>query len=103
MTTAQTDTAQAPETGEVKQPGPKPFLRGIAKGDKGYEDTMVLWAHKGDAKTGGHGFVVVGGKREQVNVFFNDRDGKKSISLSHYVSGVDGAEGSWKTLASAIR
>ena len=89
-----TDTNQA----DTKEKGPSPFLRSVSKGaDGAYASTLVLWAHAEGAKTAMHGFVVTD-KQEQAIGFFNDKDGKKSIALKSFVEGVDGAEGTWKTL-----
>ena len=96
MTNAtQTNATEA----SAKEKGPSPFLRAISKGGDGaYAGVLSLWPHAEGAKTHMHGYAVVAGKSEQVIGFFNDKDGKKSISLKQFVEGADGAEGSWKVL-----
>lgn len=99
MTNAQaTDTSETNQVAEAKEKGPSPFLRGVSKGPNGFATTVCLWAHAEGAKTHMHGFVLTGGKQEQVTGFFNDKDGKKSIALSAFKDGADGAEGKWEKL-----
>lgn len=94
-----TETTATDNTAAAKEKGPSPFLRAISKGGDGkYAGTLSLWAHAEGSKTHMHGYAVVDGKNEQVIGFFNDKDGKKSISLKQFVEGADGAESSWKVL-----
>lgn len=79
---------------EKKEKGPSPILRGVENG----KVTMVLWANPPGAKMDVHGYIAgVGGKNRQVSGFFNEKDGKKSISLKEFVPGAEGKD-SWKML-----
>lgn len=67
---------------------PSPILRGWRDG----ATTVLLFAHDLGAKTHGHGFVNTGTGNRNVIFFFNEKDGKKSITLKEFVP-ANGGEG----------
>lgn len=85
--------AKAGDKQENKPKGPPPILRGVREGQQNFG----LWAHEGDAKTGGHGFYKdQAGKVVHFAAFFNERevevDGVKIKKMSIRLSGSDGKD-----------
>jgi len=88
-------SASKEDTKEKGEKGPSPFLRAVAKGAGGFTPVLALWAHPEGSKTHMHGYVIAGGDKKSVIGFFNNKDGRQSISLKEWVDGPDGGEGSW--------
>lgn len=86
-------TATTQET--TREAGPSPILRGW-RANAG--TTVLLFAHEPGAKTHGHGFINTGTGNRNVIMFFNDRDGKKSITLKEFVPGEGDDAGKWNVV-----
>lgn len=87
-------TAVSAEVTESEK-GPSPMLRGWREG---VGTTVLLFAHEPGSKTHGHGFINDGSGNRNVIFFFNDHDGKKSITLREFIAGEGGAHGKWSVV-----
>lgn len=92
MTAAQAN--QPTDNSASDERGPLTILRGFRDG----MTTVLLFAHEPGAKTHGHGFVNTGAGNRNVIFFFNDRDGKKSITLKEFVRGEGDGDGHWNVV-----
>jgi hypothetical protein len=90
-----TATAQETNSETTREAGPSPILRGW-RANAG--TTVLLFAHEPGAKTHGHGFINTGTGNRNVIMFFNDRDGKKSITLKEFVPGEGDDGGKWNVV-----